>query len=106
MKGDGTVLADPTDRAADLTSGNEFELVQTARVTFAEATQADMNWFGVLAHHATRTPDKAIAVFDGTTTSYGEMAARAAAAAAGLSERGIGRGELPAFIRAGRSAGR
>ena len=39
--------------------------------------QADMNWFAVLAHHATRTPDKAITVFEGETTTYGEMARRA-----------------------------
>ena len=38
------------------------------------AMQADMNWFAVLAHHATRTPDKAITVFEGETTTYGEMA--------------------------------
>jgi acyl-CoA synthetase (AMP-forming)/AMP-acid ligase II len=56
--------------------------------------QADMNWFAVLAHHATRTPDKAITVFEGETTSYGEMATRAAALAGGLRECGVGRGEV------------
>ena len=49
---------------------------------------ADMNWFAVLAHHAARTPDKAITVFEGETTTYGEMAERATALAGGLSERG------------------
>ena len=39
-----------------------------------DAMQADMNWFAVLAHHAARTPDKAITVFEGETTTYGEMA--------------------------------
>ena len=37
---------------------------------------ADVNWFAVLAHHAARTPDKALTVFEGETTTYGEMAAR------------------------------
>ena len=40
----------------------------------AETMQADMNWFGVLAHHATRTPDQAITVFRGETTSYAALA--------------------------------
>ena len=57
-----------------------------------------MNWFAVLAHHATRTPDKAITVFEGETTTYGEMARRAAALAGGLSERGVGHGEVVALL--------
>ena len=57
-----------------------------------------MNWFGVLAHHASRTPDKAITVFEGETTTYGEMATRAAKLAGGLSERGIGRGDVVALL--------
>jgi len=56
--------------------------------------QADMNWFAVLAHHATRAPDKAIAVFRGETTTYGEMATRAVALAGGFQEGGVGRGEV------------
>ena len=50
---------------------------------------ADMNWFAVLAHHAIRSPDKAITVFEGEPTTYAEMAGRAAALAGGLSERDI-----------------
>ncbi len=57
-----------------------------------------MNWFAVLAHHATRAPDAAITVFEGETTSYGEMATRAAALAAGLHERGIGRGDVVGLL--------
>jgi acyl-CoA synthetase (AMP-forming)/AMP-acid ligase II len=57
-----------------------------------------MNWFAVLAHHATRTPDKAITVFEGETTTYGEMAARAAALAGGLCERGVGRGDVVGLL--------
>ncbi len=56
--------------------------------------QADMNWCAVLAHHAIRTPDKAMTVFEGETITYGEMAERAAATAAGLHERGVGRGDV------------
>src|SRR3954454_10922733 len=57
-----------------------------------------MNWFGVLAHHADRTPDKAIAVFEGQTITYAEMAARATALAGGLSERGVGRGDVVGLL--------
>src|SRR5271165_1740251 len=64
----------------------------------AQSMQVDMNWFAVLAHHATRTPDKAITVFEGETTTYGEMARRAAALAGGLSERGVSRGEVVALL--------
>src|SRR5437763_13154007 len=57
-----------------------------------------MNWFTVLAHHATRTPDKPITVFEGETTTYAEMAARAAALAGGLSERGVRQGHVVALL--------
>ena len=67
-------------------------------MTPAEATQADMNWFAVLAHHAIRTPDKAATVFEGHTITYREMAARAALLAGGLHGRGIGRGDVVALL--------
>ena len=67
-------------------------------MTAPKTTQADMNWFAVLAHHANRTPDKAMTVFEGETTSYGEMARRAVALAAGLSGRGVGRGDVVALL--------
>ena len=60
--------------------------------------QADMNWFAVLAHHAIRQPHKAMTVFDGKTTTYAEMARRAAALAGGLSERGVSRGGVVALL--------
>lgn len=60
--------------------------------------QPDVNWFAVLAHHASRTPDKPIAVFEGETTTYGEMAARAVASAGGLSEHGVGQGAVVALL--------
>ena len=64
----------------------------------SEAMQADVNWFGVLAHHATATPDKAMTVFEGATTTYAEMAARAAALSAGLRARGVGAGDVVALL--------
>jgi acyl-CoA synthetase (AMP-forming)/AMP-acid ligase II len=57
-----------------------------------------MNWFAVLEHHAVRTPDKPITVFEGTTLSYGEMAERARALAGGLHRRGVGRGDVVALF--------
>jgi fatty-acyl-CoA synthase len=57
-----------------------------------------MNWFAVLAHHATRSPDKVVTAFEGGTITYGEMAARAAALAGGLSERGVGHGDVVALL--------
>ncbi len=63
-------------------------------VTPAPATAADLNWFAVLEHHAARTPDKPITVFEGEATTYRQMAANAAALAGGLSARGVGRGDV------------
>ena len=67
-------------------------------MTHAATMQPDMNWFAVLAHHATRTPDKAVTVFEGATTTYGEMATRVAALAGGLHERGVGRGDVVGLL--------
>ena len=61
-------------------------------MTPAGMTPADLNWFAVLAHHAGRTPDKVITVFEGEETTYGEMAGRAAALAGGLSRHGVAAG--------------
>jgi len=60
--------------------------------------QVDMNWFAVLAHHATRTPDKAMTVFEGESISYGDMERRARALAGGLAESGVGRGDVVALL--------
>jgi acyl-CoA synthetase (AMP-forming)/AMP-acid ligase II len=59
---------------------------------------ADMNWHAVLEHHATRRPDKAMTVFEGEVTTYGEMAARVAALSGGLSARGIRQGQVVAIL--------
>jgi fatty-acyl-CoA synthase len=53
------------------------------------ATAADLNWFAVLAHHASRTPNKPLSVFGEETITYEEMATRAASLAGGLHERGV-----------------
>jgi fatty-acyl-CoA synthase len=67
-------------------------------MTLAQTMPADMNWFGVLAHHAIRTPDKAITVFEGETTTYREMVERATALAGGLSRRHIRRDDVVAIL--------
>jgi fatty-acyl-CoA synthase len=67
-------------------------------LTFAPTTQADMSWCAVLAHHATRTPDKAITVFEGETTTYSEMADRVGRLAGGLRERGVDGGDVVAVL--------
>lgn len=59
---------------------------------------ADVNWFNVLAHHATRTPDKVMTIFEGKTTTYREMAGRAEALAGGLAGRGVGPGDVVALL--------
>ena len=64
----------------------------------SESMQADVNWFGVLAHHARATPDKAMTVFEDTTTTYAEMATNSAALSAGLRSRGIGAGDVVALL--------
>jgi fatty-acyl-CoA synthase len=53
---------------------------------------ADVNWCNVLAHHAGRTPDKVLTLFEGEATTYGEMARRVAALAGGLGGSGVGVG--------------
>jgi fatty-acyl-CoA synthase len=71
---------------------------QVTHVTVEQTMQADVNWFAVLAHHATRAPGKAITVFEGEATTYGQMARRAAALAGGLHERGVGRGDVVGLL--------
>ncbi len=59
---------------------------------------ADLNWYGVLAHHAERSPDAVMTVFEGESTTYAAMAARVAALAAGLAARGIAAGDVVALL--------
>src|SRR5580693_6455668 len=58
----------------------------------------DVSWCGVLAHHATRSPDRPMVVFEGITTTYGAMAARSAALAQGLADQAVGRGDVVAIL--------
>ena len=60
--------------------------------------KADVNWFGVLAHHALRAPDRPITVFEGRATTYAEMEARAVALAGGLAERGVRQGDVVGLL--------
>jgi acyl-CoA synthetase (AMP-forming)/AMP-acid ligase II len=60
--------------------------------------KSDVNWFGVLAHHAARSPDRAITIFEGKATTYREMAIRASALATGMHERGIGPGQVVGLL--------
>ncbi len=60
--------------------------------------RSDVNWYGVLSHHASREPDRAITVFEGVATSYSQMAARATALAGGLHGRGVSRGDVVGLL--------
>ena len=62
------------------------------------AMTPNLSWCSVLAHHARRTPDRAITVFEGQATTYGEMASRSAALAGGLAERGVARGDVVGLL--------
>jgi acyl-CoA synthetase (AMP-forming)/AMP-acid ligase II len=58
----------------------------------------DMNWFGVLEHHARRTPDKPLAVFGDDVVTFRGMEEWAAAVAAGLHDRGVGAGDVVGLL--------
>jgi acyl-CoA synthetase (AMP-forming)/AMP-acid ligase II len=58
----------------------------------------DVNWFGVLAHHASRAPDQPMTIFEGRTTTYGQMARSAIGLAAGLYDRGLRAGQVVALL--------
>lgn len=60
--------------------------------------KTDMNWTTVLDYHAERAPDQRLAVFNGQTTTYGQMRERARAFAAGLAEMGVERGDVVAIL--------
>ncbi len=58
----------------------------------------DLSWVGVLEHHATRTPDKPIAVFGDDVVTYRQMADQSAALATGLQARGVGVGDVVGLL--------
>ena len=62
------------------------------------AMHPDMSWFGVLEHHARRTPDKPLAVFGDDVVTYQGMEEWAAALAAGLHARGVGAGDVVGLL--------
>ncbi|MGH9018083.1 MAG: AMP-binding protein, partial [Acidimicrobiales bacterium] len=67
-------------------------------MTLRQPAPPDVNWFSVLAHHATRTPDTPIVVFEGVVTTYADMRARAVALAGGLAAAGVGRGDVVGLL--------
>jgi acyl-CoA synthetase (AMP-forming)/AMP-acid ligase II len=60
--------------------------------------QADLNWFAVLAHHAIRSPDKAVTVFGGQALTYRRLEANAVALAGGLHARGVRAGDVVGLL--------
>ncbi len=56
--------------------------------------EADFNWVSVLEHHAHRTPDQPLAIFEGQAVSYGQMVDWSAAIAGGLQARGVRAGDV------------
>ncbi len=58
----------------------------------------DMSWFGVLEHHARRTPSKPLAVFGDDVVTYRAMEDWAAALATGLHARGVGAGDVVGLL--------
>ena len=58
----------------------------------------DMSWFGVLEHHARRTPNKPLAVFGDDVVTYQGMEDWAAELAAGLHARGVGAGDVVGLL--------
>ena len=67
-------------------------------MTTAPLPTGDRNWFAVLAHHALRSPDKVMTVFEGEETTYGDMDRRSRELAAGLADRGVGRGDVVGLL--------
>jgi acyl-CoA synthetase (AMP-forming)/AMP-acid ligase II len=60
--------------------------------------QPDVNFVGVLEHHARRAPETPIAVFGGAAVTYAAMAEWASGVAGGLAARGVGHGDVVALL--------
>ena len=58
----------------------------------------DMSWFGVLEHHARRTPEKPLAICGDQVVTYQAMADWAASLATGLQTRGVGAGDVVGLL--------
>jgi len=63
-----------------------------------DSVEPDMNWCGVLEHHAARTPAKPIAVCGDDVVTYAGMVEWSAAVAGGLRARGVDRGDVVALL--------
>jgi acyl-CoA synthetase (AMP-forming)/AMP-acid ligase II len=59
---------------------------------------SDLNWCAVLEHHAARTPAAPAIVFESETITYGDLAGRVAALAAGLAARGVNAGDVVGLL--------
>jgi fatty-acyl-CoA synthase len=59
---------------------------------------SDMNWLGVLEHHAKRTPSKPLAVFGDDVLTYQGMVEQSGALAGGLQARGVGMGDVVGLL--------
>jgi acyl-CoA synthetase (AMP-forming)/AMP-acid ligase II len=64
----------------------------------APSQQGDLNWCAVLAHHASRSPDKPLCRMGDEVVTYREMARRSAALAAGFAARGVVAGDVVALL--------
>jgi fatty-acyl-CoA synthase len=60
--------------------------------------ETDVNWFGVLEHHALWSPERAMTRFEGRTTTYGEMAVAVRTLAGGLHARGVRKGGVVGLL--------
>jgi acyl-CoA synthetase (AMP-forming)/AMP-acid ligase II len=60
--------------------------------------QPDVSWCRVLEHHASRTPDKPIAVHGDRVVTYAGMQAWSADVAGGLASRGVGAGDVVGLL--------
>ncbi len=69
-----------------------------SRELHAPTMHPDMSWLGVLEHHARRTPEKPLAVFEDDVVTYQAMLDWAAALASGLHERGVGVGDVVGLL--------
>jgi acyl-CoA synthetase (AMP-forming)/AMP-acid ligase II len=69
-----------------------------ADMSLADMSRPDMSWLGVLEHHARRTPTKPFAICGDDVATYASTAERAAALAAGLHARGVGRGDVVGLL--------
>ncbi len=67
-------------------------------MTLSPAAQADMGWFGVLAHHSRRSPAKPICIFGDDVITYEQMETGAVSLAAGLHQRGVGAGGVVGLL--------